>query len=353
MHAARFTTLALTLVLATTPSAQDPELTSGRPITPEQACFDVSRYAIDIRVDPESRSITGSVQIDARLVAETDELVLDLHDNLEVEKVWLQVEPEPRSIRFKHKQGRLEINVKGHMPPVGSDFAVIVEYGGEPRVAPNAPWDGGFVWEETPSGAPWIATANQMQGADLWWPVKDQPDDEPDTMDIRVTVPKPLICASNGKLMSVTDADKEGWHTFHWHVYFAAKRQRNDLVLNGRACGQVSVSLVAEQDHDDVGVHVPHELGSVAQHAPAVVLDKAAVLRIPYVPAVGVVAEIRREKLPLSVGGQDRFAAKCQDPPEHVLGRREDSSVADQVPVRVWLFQRSAVVDVTDVPVSD
>lgn len=215
MSALRLSTL---ILIAAPLVAQEKELTSGRPITPEQACFDVTRYAIDVRVDPQSHSITGTVQVDARLLEETDALVLDLDDRLEVEKVWLQVDPEPEKLAFKHKQGELKLNVKGKLPPVGDDFALVVEYGGEPRVAPRAPWDGGFVWETTPSGQPWIATANQMQGADLWWPVKDQPDDEPATMDIRVTVPKPLICASNGKLMSVTDAEEDGWHTFHWHV---------------------------------------------------------------------------------------------------------------------------------------
>jgi aminopeptidase N len=56
-----------------------------------------------------------------------------------------------------------------------------------------------------------------MQGADLWWPCKDQPDDEASSVDILASVPEPLVCASNGKLVEVTAAEK-GWRTFHWKV---------------------------------------------------------------------------------------------------------------------------------------
>jgi aminopeptidase N len=55
-----------------------------------------------------------------------------------------------------------------------------------------------------------------MQGADLWWPCKDQPDDEADSVVINVTVPKPLVCASNGQLFGVYDA--ESTRTFTWSV---------------------------------------------------------------------------------------------------------------------------------------
>jgi aminopeptidase N len=91
-----------------------------------------------------------------------------------------------------------------------------IAYSGAPRVAPNAPWDGGVSWERTPSGAPWIATSCQTLGADVWWPMKDHPSDEPDSMDIAVTVPHPLRTASNGVLRDVSTTDST--RTDRWHV---------------------------------------------------------------------------------------------------------------------------------------
>ena len=81
-------------------------------------------------------------------------------------------------------------------------------------VAPNPPWIGGFTWEETEDGQPWVATSVQMDGADLWLPVKDHPSDKPDSVTIRITVPKPLVVASNGVLRTQhATADST---TFEW-----------------------------------------------------------------------------------------------------------------------------------------
>jgi aminopeptidase N len=62
----------------------------------------------------------------------------------------------------------------------------------------RAPWDGGFVWAKTKSGKPWIATAVQGEGCDLFWPCIDHPSAEPGAMDIRITVPAGLAAPSNG-----------------------------------------------------------------------------------------------------------------------------------------------------------
>ena len=90
-------------------------------------------------------------------------------------------------------------------------------YEGAPRVAPQAPWEGGFSWSTTPGGDPWIATSCQTEGADLWWPVKDHPSDEPNSIDLAFTVPESLTVASNGVLRSVERAS-DSTRTFRWHV---------------------------------------------------------------------------------------------------------------------------------------
>ena len=53
---------------------------------------------------------------------------------------------------------------------------------------------------KTTGGQPWIGVACQSDGADLWFPVKDHPSDEPDTVSLHFTVPEPLVVASNGTL---------------------------------------------------------------------------------------------------------------------------------------------------------
>ena len=190
-------------------------LTSGRTIPAEQACYDVTHYRIEVRVDPKAREIRGRTEITADVTAATRAIVLDLDGRLDVGKVVRLGEGGEQPLEHEHAQG--EIRVTTGALAAGSSFRIAVEYDGEPRVAPMAPWDGGFVWSKTKDGSPWIATANQMQGADLWWACKDQPDDEARSADILVTVPEPLVCASNGTLVEVKPAEK-GWHTFHWRV---------------------------------------------------------------------------------------------------------------------------------------
>jgi len=190
------------------------ELTSGRPQPPEQACYDVKHYDLSVAVDVADKSIRGSVVVSARWLKASERIVLDLDERLKVVRAYDAA--TEKALPFKHEKGELRIDAGALAPEAGHDFRVAVEFGGKPREAPRPPWDGGFVWSQTPSGAPWVATANQMQGADLWWPCKDQPGDEADSADIRVTLAKPLVCASNGKLVEVLEQDKT--RTYHWHV---------------------------------------------------------------------------------------------------------------------------------------
>jgi aminopeptidase N len=93
--------------------------------------------------------------------------------------------------------------------------SVRIAYAGAPRVAPNAPWDGGFVWATTVDGSPWIATAVQPEGCDLFWPCIDHPLAEPRRVDMHITVPSNLAAPSNGRFMGTVDHD-DGWTTWNW-----------------------------------------------------------------------------------------------------------------------------------------
>ncbi len=200
---------------------QETEQDSGRPMPPEEACYDVVSYGLEVEVDPKARAIEGRVRMLARLMQPTTGLVLDLDDRLKVRAVSVSASEEgARAVAatFRHEAGRIDISGAGleALLVPGELFEVDVTYGGKPREAPNPPWDGGFTWSKTKDGSPWIATSNQMQGADLWWPCKDQPDDEPQTMSIAVTVPKSLVCASNGRFVAAET--KGGRTTWQWSV---------------------------------------------------------------------------------------------------------------------------------------
>jgi aminopeptidase N len=209
--------LVLLLLLASPVMAQEVDIyDSGGPILPEQAAFDVTYYELDLQVDPSSRSIAGTGTTHARIVSPTRHLVLDLDTLLTISEVTAGPDGAGSALDWERREGRIWIDL-GDTQPAGSDVAVQVAYAGSPRVAPHAPWDGGFVWAQTPSGAPWIATAVQGQGPDVWWPAKDHVSDKPDSMSIRVRVPEPLVVASNGTLRGV-EPHADGTQTYDWFV---------------------------------------------------------------------------------------------------------------------------------------
>lgn len=209
----RVLTFAGLTVLSSAPLLALQTENSGGALRPDQACFDVQHYDLVLVVVPDSKKIGGSLTMTARMEKASEEISLDLDSRLTVRRVTVAgVEVEAI-----HTEGRITIPLaKGQGQP-GQELKVNVLYMGTPREAPNAPWVGGFTWAKTPSGADWVSTTCQMEGADLWWPCKDHPSDKPESFDLKVTVPAGLVCASNGRLMGVQEGDS-GARTFHWHT---------------------------------------------------------------------------------------------------------------------------------------
>ncbi len=188
---------------------------SGGPLLAEQAAYDVQSYDLALRIDPRAKSITGSLKATVLTTKILEMLVLDLDARLQVASITLG--SEPAAAEWERRGDRLWIALGREVSP-GETIVATIEYGGEPRVAPNPPWSGGFTWAETPQGAPWVAVSCQLDGADLWWPCKDHPSDEPERMTMAITIPKPLVCAANGTLVKVVDAEENGWRTHHWRI---------------------------------------------------------------------------------------------------------------------------------------
>ncbi len=209
--------LSFSLFLTVTLFSQDVTLTTGGPLMPEQAAFDVKYYSLELKIDPEKRSIAGQLTMRADIVQPTSWIVLDLDTTFTIHDVYESRGGDmliPGIIQ--RKEGEIWINLKTTRQP-GETVTITVAYSGKPRIAKNPPWDGGFTWSKTKSGAHWIATSCQGEGADLWWPNKDHVSDKPDRMDLNITVPQGLTVASNGKLRS-SNKNKDGTITWYWEV---------------------------------------------------------------------------------------------------------------------------------------
>lgn len=181
-------------------------------ITPERSWWDLTYYHLDVGFDLEDSTISGSNLIQYKVLEEYYTMQIDLQEPLEIEKV-VQGENE---LDFSREGNVYWIKLEDKQTP-GSVQELTVFYGGKPREAVRAPWDGGISWERDENGNPFIANSNQGLGASVWWPNKDHMYDEVDSMLISVTVPEDLMDVSNGRLRKV-DENGDGTKTWHWYV---------------------------------------------------------------------------------------------------------------------------------------
>ena len=181
-------------------------------IGPARAWWDVTFYDLHVAITPADSSIRGKTGITYRVTGPAREMQIDLQVPLEVDSV-LQ---DGRRLTWRRDGNAFFVRTAAPQP-VGRQKTVTVHYHGRPRVARNAPWDGGFVWGRDSLGNVWVATAVQELGASAWWPNKDTQADEPDSQRVAITVPDPMVDVSNGRLRRTT-RNGDGTTTYEWFV---------------------------------------------------------------------------------------------------------------------------------------
>lgn len=182
-------------------------------ITPERAWWDLQFYHLALQVMPETKTIKGSNTIRYKVIAPAKKLQVDLQAPLVFEKAVQNGEELP----VEKISENVYLVTPGGRQTAGTIHEITVHYSGKPREAKRPPWDGGFQWTKDKDGNHFIATSCQGLGASAWWPCKDHMYDEPDSMRMDITVPKPLVDVSNGRLRKVTE-NADNTRTFSWFV---------------------------------------------------------------------------------------------------------------------------------------
>lgn len=186
---------------------------TGGPLKFEEAVYDVQWYDVTLNVDPRAKSISGTTVMTAKTVIPTNVILLDLDTPFTVSKVT-----DGAGHDLKYTRTPSEIRIWFPLSKrVGEEIKTSITYSGTPRVAPNPPWVGGFIWAKTPGGADWISVSLQNEGADLLFPVKDHPSDKPEWAAMHITVPDPLVATGPGKLESVKK-NSSGTSTYNWRM---------------------------------------------------------------------------------------------------------------------------------------
>lgn len=187
---------------------------SGGKLIEEQSCYDVKFYDINLRISPVDKAIGGKVIVSLTAVKDFNKIMIDLDEPFNISDIeWLGSD---KTVDFIHDKGKIWITFPEQIK-TGANIKLAVNYSGMPRIAQRAPWDDGFIWKKTKDGIDWASVTCQGGGADIWWPCKDHPSDEPDSVSLHFTVPAGLDCISNGRFVSAVN-NGDGTKTFNWFV---------------------------------------------------------------------------------------------------------------------------------------
>ncbi|WP_421945082.1 M1 family metallopeptidase [Pedobacter sp.] len=181
-------------------------------LTPLRTCYDINYYHLDVKINIEKKSVAGSNEFAFTATQDFTELQFDLFSNLKVEKVVFN----GADLNFTREYDAVFVTFPKTIKK-GSKEKFTVFYSGNPRVAKNAPWDGGFIFKKDSEGNPFVSVACQGLGASVWWPNKDHQSDEVDSMKISISVPKDLQEISNGRLLNTVDKP-DGYKQYNWLV---------------------------------------------------------------------------------------------------------------------------------------
>ena len=177
--------------------------------------YDVLRYDLDLKIDPGTSNIEGSVKmVFAGLEQDLTDFVFDLRYTLTVDAVTHLTGP----LVFTHDADSVSVVLPEPLA-IGARDSIVVSYSGLPR---SPVVNRGLMFKthtRLPDGplddtSPIVANMSQPAYSQSWWPCKDKPGDK-FMVTMKLTVPDTLIGVSNGTLVSETPADP-GWKTYAW-----------------------------------------------------------------------------------------------------------------------------------------
>jgi len=155
---------------------------------------DLTMVNLHVQPDFKTQTIEASCSQTWKTSGRDSFISLNLYPQLQILSIRLDNQP----CNWKRDSVLIRVALEGRN--AGFHTLTIV-YQGKPIAAPNAPWDGGFVWSTDPDGKPWLTVACQDKGAALWWPAPESYSDHPDSAIISCTYPAKLFFKGNGRLL--------------------------------------------------------------------------------------------------------------------------------------------------------
>lgn len=180
-------------------------------ITPERAWWDLNHYDLKVDITPEDEFISGSNTVTYTVLEPNQKIQIDLQEPMKL----LSATQNGKELEID-KQGLAHFISLKEEQKKGKQYQLLLKFEGKPRVGARLPWDGGWTWQKDTQGKTFAANANQGIGASIWWPNKDIPYDEADSLDLYITVPKDIMGVGNGRLVDSSSTETKS--TYHWLV---------------------------------------------------------------------------------------------------------------------------------------
>ncbi|MEN4762714.1 M1 family metallopeptidase [Chryseobacterium sp. C39-AII1] len=176
--------------------------------------WDVKKYDLSVEPDFVSKSIKGNNKISFEIIKDVTNptFQIDLQQPMKADKV----EGSFPIAEYKQEGDFIWIKTKKSFKK-GEKYTIDVTYSGNPTIAKNAPWDGGWVFTQDEKGNPWMSVADEGIGASIWLPTKDIWSDEPDNgIIMKIITPNDLVGVGNGKLIDKKTSGNKT--TYTWEV---------------------------------------------------------------------------------------------------------------------------------------
>jgi aminopeptidase N len=189
---------------------------------PFRANNDLLFYHLNIRVDPEAKTVVGTNTVRFRMLQDGQRIQLDLAPTWTIDSIKLKGE----ALKYTREERAVWIDFP-HTLRKGHVYQVVFAYSGKPVEQGRF---GCFTFNKDAAGKPWITTACEEEGASVWWPNKDQWRDEPqEGMEISVAVPDGLMDVSNGRFEGKHNLG-DGYTRWDWRVHYGINNY--DVALN-------------------------------------------------------------------------------------------------------------------------
>ncbi len=182
-------------------------------LRPERTSYDVKKYKIKVRVNPDKRYISGVNKMQFRILKPTQRIQIDLFEEMKLDSVVFN----QKKLQYKREFNAVFIELPTVLQPNNDLQDIQFHFSGFPKVAKNAPWDGGFVFKKDQNNKHFVGLAVQGIGASLWLPNKDHLSDEPEKLEMTIECPKNLVAVSNGRFITSYEVD-QNFKAYQWKV---------------------------------------------------------------------------------------------------------------------------------------